>query len=158
MHIRPAKIEDLPSLIQLGKHLLELHSEFDYDYYQLTENFDELFGSWIKNQLNQPNQFILVAQTQDIPVKIIGFISGFLKSLYPWFRTKTVGHISYLVVDKESRQKGIGKLLEEEARNWFKSKNISYIEVYVDEKNSPGSLAWSEYGFLPFKKFLRKKI
>jgi GNAT superfamily N-acetyltransferase len=89
---------------------------------------------------------------------MIGFISGFIKALYPWFCTKTVGHISYLIIEPDYRSKGIGGLLEKGALSWFKSKNISYVEVYTDEINSPGVAAWSSYGYLPFKKFLRKKI
>ncbi len=157
MHIRLAQIEDLPQIILLGRSLLDLHKEYDYDYYQLEENFDELFGNWVRDQLNNLSQFIIVAQNPDDD-KIIGFISGFTKYLFPWFRTKTVGHISYMIVDPNLRLRGIGKLLENAARDWFKNKNISYMELYVEEKNPTGQTAWTSYGFLPFKKFLKKKI
>ena len=157
MHIRLAQIEDLPQIVLLGRSLLDLHKEYDNDYYQLEENFDELFGNWAKDQLNNLSQFIIVAQNPD-DNKIIGFISGFTKYLFPWFRTKTVGHISYMIVDPNLRLRGIGKLLENAARGWFKNKNISYMELYVEEKNPTGQTAWTSYGFLPFKKFLKKKI
>ncbi len=157
MHIRAAELTDIPSVMRLGRHLLDLHTEFDFDYYQLENNFDELFSTWIRQQVNQSQQFILVAYDEQSP-NIIGFISGFIKSLYPWFKTKSVGHISYLVVDPQFRQKGVGKLLEQEAINWFKNKNITYIEVYVDEKNNIGTKVWNSYEFIPFKKFLRKRI
>lgn len=157
MHIRAAQIEDLPQIVLLGRSLLDMHKEYDYDYYQLEENFDELFGFWARDQLNNLLQFIIVAQNPD-DNKIIGFISGFIKYLYPWFKTKSVGHISYMIVDDNFRKLGIGKLLENAAREWFKNKNISYMELYVEEKNPTGQTAWTSYGFLPFKKFLKKKI
>lgn len=167
MHIRPAELKDIPQLTVLGRQLLDLHVEFDSQYYQLEETFGDLFGTWIKEQISGPFQFLFVAEetagNSDInlpsssPV-LTGFISGFIKSLFPWFRTKTVGHISYLIIDPNYRQKGIGKLLEAQACEWFKSKNISYVEVYVEEKNAIGQGAWSAYGFLPFKKFLRKRL
>lgn len=157
MHIRPAELNDIPSLAKLGKTLLSLHTVYDYQYYEMEDNFDELFGNWVKDQLNHPYQFIIVAQNP-ADGKIIGFISGFVKYLYPWFKTKSVGHISYMIIDHNFRRRGIGRLLENAAREWFKSKNISYIELYVEEQNSTGKNAWEKYGFLPFKKFLRKKI
>lgn len=157
MHIRPAQINDQADIIRLGRDLLDLHTLYDVDYYNLEANFSELFGSWVRDQLNHPYQFILVAQNP-ADNQIVGFLSGFIKSLYPWFKTKSVGHISYMVIDKNFRRRGVGKLLENAAIEWFKTKNISYIELYVEEKNTTGQSAWNKYGFLPFKKFLRKKI
>lgn len=156
MHIRPAETGDIPELIKLGKNLLDNHATWDREYYTLEEDFDLSFGNWLKDQMTYPNQFILVATDEE--KVIMGFISGFIKALFPWFKTKSVGHISYLVVDPSYRQKNIGGQLEAEAIAWFKSKNVPYVEVYVDEQNSIGRIAWDKYGFLPFKKFLRKKI
>lgn len=159
MHIRIGEYKDIPQIVKLGKQLLELHGEFDKDYYLLEEDFENLFAGWLKEQMNLPSAFFLVAErTENEEERIVGFVSGFLKALFPWFRTKTVGHISYLAIDRNFRKQGIGKLLEEAAISWFRNKNVSYIEVYVDEKNQIGQKAWSTYGFLPFKKFLRKKI
>ena len=157
MHIRAAQIEDLQQIVLLGRSLLDLHKEYDYEYYQLEENFDQLFGFWVRDQLNNLSQFIIVAQNP-ADNKIVGFISGFTKYLFPWFRTKTVGHISYMIIDPNFRLKGIGRLLENAAKDWFKNKNISYMELYVEEKNPTGQTAWTSNGYLPFKRFLKKKI
>ncbi|MCJ7740279.1 GNAT family N-acetyltransferase [Candidatus Microgenomates bacterium] len=158
MHTREAIIDDLPQLVALGRQLLEMHLSYDPEYYLLEDNFDELFGNWIKGEFDKPNSLLMVAEETEPEKKIIGFISGFIKYLYPWFRTKNVGHIGYLIVDPTFRQKGVGKTLSQAADNWFKAKNVSYIEVYTDEKNQIGQIVWDNYGFLPFKKFLRKKI
>lgn len=157
MRIRPANLDDVTQLVKLGKDLLNLHTEFDINYYQLEENFDESFGAWVKNQINSNYQFLIVAQNET-DGQIAGFISGFIKSLFPWFKTKSVGHISYMIINPKFQRQGIGKLLENTAKEWFKSKNISYLELYVEEKNEIGKIAWNKYGFLPFKKFLQKKI
>lgn len=167
MIIRPAEYKDVPQIVDLGRQLLDLHVSYDPDYYALENNFEELFTSWVKEQIGMPSQFLLVAtekSPEDTSMQmspgehISGFISGFLKALFSWFKTKTVGHISYLIVEKSARQKGIGKQLEESAVLWFRSRKVSFIELYVEEKNDTGQKAWNEYGYLPFKKFLRKKI
>lgn len=156
MLIRPAILTDSPQIVKLGRHLLDLHSNFDKDYYNLEINFDELFTNWIQEQINVPSRLLLVAE--DDNSMISGFISGYIKVLYPWFTTKLVGHIAYLVIDLNNRRKKIGKLLEEHAISWFKTKDVHYIEVFVDEKNSIGTNAWVTYGYGNFKKFLRKTI
>ncbi len=155
MHIRAAVSSDFPLLIKLGRQLFDLHAEFDPQYYLIEDNFSDLFTSWLNQLKNDPNQFLFIAQENTF---VLGFVSGFIKNLYPWFRTKKVGHISYLVVDKNFQQKQIGRKLENAAISWFKSKGISYVELYVDEQNYPANIAWSRYGFIPFKKILRKKF
>lgn len=155
MHIRSAETKDVGDIIRLGKDLLKIHEQLDPGYYRLEDDFDVSFGRWVRSCLGNPNQFIFVAKKD---AKIIGFISGFIKFLYPWFHTKTVGHISYMIVDKAYRNQGIGKLLEQAAADYFLSKKISYMELYVDEKNELGQKAWSGCRYLPFKKFLRRKL
>ena len=160
MHVRIARIEDIPQIVSLGKQLLDLHAEFDSNYYQMEDSFHETFSRWVQDQIGQPSKLLLIAEkeTQQKEKLIVGFISGFLKSLYPWFKVKMVGHIAYMAVDPHHRKVGIGKLLENEAVIWFRSKKVSYIELYVEEQNTIGVKAWDSYGFLPFKKFLRKLI
>lgn len=161
MIIREAQDQDIGELTHLGRHLLDLHGNYDPYYYTLEENFPSLFSDWLKNQLYTSHQAIFVAQDNILfpsSNKIIGFISGFIKSLYPWFKVKSVGHISYLVIDPQYRMQHIGKALEQKLTSWFQSKGVEYIEVYTDEKNGIGVSAWVSYGYLPFKKYLRKKI
>lgn len=156
MHIRSAEMKDIPQIVSLGRQLFELHVQYDNDYYELEDDFDKLFADWTKNYINHHSQFIIVAETENN--EVIGFIAGFIKSLYPWFHIKSVGHISFMAIDNKFRKIGIGRLLEKQAKLWFKSKSISYVELYVEESNNIGQKAWSSYDFLPFKKFLRKKI
>lgn len=161
MQIRIATAEDIPELTNLGRQLLDIHTGFDPDYYTLEENFSIYFSDWLKNQLYTPRQTIFVAVDQlseNEPQKIIGFIAGFIKSLYPWFKVKAVGHVSYLIISPEFRKNHIGKHLEEALILWFKNQGVAYIEVYSDEKNLLGVSAWTSYGYQPFKKYLRKKI
>ncbi|OGG26621.1 hypothetical protein A2960_00420 [Candidatus Gottesmanbacteria bacterium RIFCSPLOWO2_01_FULL_39_12b] len=155
MHIRLAQHQDIPKIVSLGKNLFELHHGFDNDYYALEDNFEEFFSDWVRQQLSFSNNILLVAQENN---EIVGFISGFIKSLYPWFRVKNVGHIAFLAVSQNYRRKGVGKKLEIELTNRFHAKNIRYIEVYVEEKNTIAQFAWNNYGFGSFKKFLRKTV
>lgn len=167
MHIRPGENRDIPQIIKLGRQLWELHTSFDPNYYALEESFDVLFEAWVKDQLSSAYQFLNVAENIIIPQelngqiqesRIIGFVAGFLKPLFPWFKTKMVGHVSYLIIDPVYRRQKVGKALIGSAEVWFNSKNITYVELYVEEKNTVGQSAWNNYGFGPFKRFLRKIV
>lgn len=155
MLIRMAKPEDLEQIVHLGKQLLELHAEWESDYYALEDNFNDSFASWITEQTTNLSKFLYLAEDNG---KIVGFISGYLKTLYPWFKTKTVGHISFLYILPDYRRKKIGRLLTEKASDWFKSNNVKYVEVFADEKNTAAVNAWSSYGFGVFKRFLRRSL
>lgn len=161
IHIRSADTDDIGPIIDLGQQLLYLHQTFDPDYYILEEDFRQKFSDWVKYQLNSPNQFIIIAENEvnsSEHKKIVGFISGYLKSLFPWFKTKNVGHISFLVIDQKFLRQGIAKQLEQAAHSWFNERNIRYIECFSHEKNTTGNLVWNNFGYKPFHKFLRKKI
>src|SRR3989344_3362050 len=111
MHVRPAELNDIQLLIRLGRQLLEMHLEFDNDYYRFEENFDELFADWLKKQIETPSYLLLVAEEINPEKRLIGFISGFIKTLSPWFRHKSVGHIAYMIVDPKFRKLGVGRSL-----------------------------------------------
>ncbi|HJX02195.1 MAG TPA: GNAT family N-acetyltransferase [Candidatus Humimicrobiaceae bacterium] len=156
MYVRSAELKDIPELVRLGKTLFDQHILYDGEYYTLEENFEEHFGRWLNQLITDNFQFLYVAQTSE--GEITGFISGFVKNLFSWFVIKKVGHISFLIVKDIYRQKKIGTMLENTASDWFRKQGIKYIETYVDEKNSIAQQAWTSYGFLSFKKFIRKNL
>lgn len=157
MHIRTASLNDLPGIVHLGKELMSQHQDIDCEYYKLENNFGDLFGNWVKDMVQNPMQLFIVA-VDDQTRTVIGFISGYVKNLYPWFCIKKVGHISFLIVSLRFRKKGIGKALEKAANDWFKQKNVEFVELYVDNLNTTGKLVWQKFSFSAFKHFLRKKI
>lgn len=163
MIIRRAEEKDIPPITKLGEGLTSLHLEFDPDYYVYDrEGFSTSFSQWLASQIPLSSSLLLVAEENDQPAgrqgNIVGFMSGFIKYLFPWYSIKRVGHISFTFIDKNFRGQGIGSKLLEEAISWFKSQNLSYVELYANEKNFPGLTFWKSHGFADFQKFLRKKI
>lgn len=156
MEITKADFSDIPLLVTFGTRLNQLHFGFDPSYYTFDEErFPSQFGEWLKNQLNTPSSLLLVAKENNT---IMGFLSGFVKYLFPWFNIQKVGHISFMFIDEKYRRKGVGKKLHEEANKWFKDQGLSYVELYVNENNRNGLTFWQSVGFADFQKFLRMKI
>ncbi|MBI2611224.1 GNAT family N-acetyltransferase [Candidatus Gottesmanbacteria bacterium] len=156
MIIRRAEEKDIPMITKLGEGLTSLHLEFDPDYYVYDrEGFSASFSQWLRTQIPLLTSLLLVAEENG---NIVGFMSGFIKYLFPWYSIKRVGHISFTFIDGNFRGRGIGSKLLAEAIAWFKSQNLSYVELYANEKNSPGLSFWKSHGFDDFQKFLRKRI
>lgn len=156
--IGPAEIFDIDEIVSLSCQLFEKHRDLDPEYYQSEADYSAKIRNWAGQQLNSPSQFLLVAKEDGKNKKVRGFISGYIKNLFPWFKIKSVGHISFLAVYPEFQKKGVGGMLNEAAEKWFSDKKQKYIEVYTNEDNSAGIAAWKTYGYLPFNKFLKKKI
>ena len=153
--IRSAELKDIKDIIEIFTYLIKIHLEFDRQYYRTGKNFNSSVENWIKAQIEVPSHFLFVSVQNN---GISGFVSGYIKYLFPWYRITTVGHISFLVVKDEFQKKGTGKALMAEAEGWFKNKDLEYIEVFANEKNSAGVSAWKSYGFSVLNLFLRKKI
>lgn len=155
--IRQGTINDLDNIVELSAQLFEKHYKIDPEYFEPESDYTAKMRIWAEQQTTSANLFLSVA-FDDQNKKICGFISGFIKYLFPWYKIKSVGHISFLAVYPEFQNMGIGKQLESSARQWFIERNIKYIEVYTNEKNTEGVAAWMAYGYTPFNKFLQKKI
>ena len=158
INITPADHNDIEQIVLLTKQLLISHLDYDGEYFQLDVNHRQAITDWVKYHLGAANQFILVARPDAGQPEICGFISGYIKPLFPWFKIKQVGHISFLAVDEIRRKQGVGRQLELNACQWFKNRGITYLELYTNEKNYPGISAWQSYGYKPFNRFLCKKI
>ena len=149
-------MEDIPAITNLGESLTALHKGFDPEYYTFDEEgFSASFSDWLNSQIPLPSSLFLVSIENG---KVIGFLSGFIKYLFPWYKIKKVGHISFTMIDENFRGRGIGRSLFFEAAGWFKQQDLNYIELYANEKNSMGLEFWKSCGFSDFQKFLRKKI
>lgn len=157
---------DTAEITRLLHQLLSTHIDFDTAYYELADDPSENLQNWSLSQINSPSSFLFVAENLELnPIpdqqttpSLLGMVSGYEKYLFPWFKLKSVGHISFLIVDCKFRREGIGNNLEKAAARWCAERQLNYIELYTDEPNIPAVNFWKKTGYHPFKKFLRKKI
>ncbi|MFY0480996.1 GNAT family N-acetyltransferase [Flavobacterium sp. PLA-1-15] len=134
--IRPAVIEDLPSILEIVNHaILDTTAIYDYDERTLAEQqiwFEE------KQASNFP---VIVAEFEN---EVIGF------GTYGAFRVKigyrfTVEHSVY--VNEKAIGKGIGKLLLQKLIDLAKEQNHHSMIGVIDASNSASIAFHKKFGF-----------
>lgn len=78
----------------------------------------------------------LLVKVLEIEGVFAGFITFFL-------RNPTIGQIELLAIDQSHRSKGLGRLLIDHARDYFKIHGRSYMQLYVYTSN-PKAISFYE--------------
>ncbi len=173
MKIRKARKEDTLQLLDLFRHEMEYHQRLD-SYYEILPDFD--WVAYTEGKIRDRNRLTLVAECDEgiagyIIVKIMGYISNNrYKSILRWVRchvkkgtslpTKTVrwGFVEDCYVIPSLRRQGIGSRLVLGAMKWFRSKQISRIELSLFAGNKEGKAFWKKSGFETSRISLSKDI
>lgn len=130
---------DSDALLPLIHQFVQSHPSLPF-----RENYESVFQKWLTDGLNDANSLCLMAKLEG---KIVGFISGVIRDNSPLLSPEQIGHVSVIVVDAESRLKGVGESLWEEMRRWFLSRNIDHFELYTEYGNENAGPFWSKKGF-----------
>ncbi len=123
-------------------------------------NFDSLSTAGIeedlRSSLSNDDCITYIAISNNEP---IGFISGTIIDCFlPISKVNEIGYISGAFVAPSYRNMGIMKKLEDHAINFFREKNLKYIELNVISRNNIGKSCWNNLGYTTFREQLRKKI
>lgn len=121
MEIRRITLDDLDRVFELLNVLYENKLKY--------EKFKEIY----KLKLNDENSYYIVAIEEN---KIIGILTSELQ--VKLHRTKKQSFIEDLIVDKDYRNKGIGKALLHNAVEYAKNNNCEVVELtsYIKNENA----------------------
>lgn len=90
---------------------------------------------------------------------ITGFIIGLEKDCFlPLSQTKKIGYIEALYVKKEFRQKGVARELEEKLLNYFRGRELKYIELSLLTNNYTAKSFWQQRDYSIFREQCRKQL
>lgn len=95
---------------------------------------------------NNGKCYIAVCDGKAIGV-IMGIIIKFSEYDYLDYKCPKEGEITELVVSKNVRGRGIGKMLIEKMEEYFKSKGCEYVLVDVFSYNKKGMNFYSKFGY-----------
>lgn len=142
--IRQATSADVEAIGQLWEKLVEYHRIVDSRLPVASENGDKLYARRILDRLDDTHTRILVAECDD---QIIGFTLGVVVDLVPeMFQQEIGGFLADIFVEDAYRRQGVGRSLVDTLMTWFKSRGVTYMELYVATQNDSGRVFWQELG------------
>jgi len=150
--IEKAKREDITSIIELNKALVDFHTKFHPHYYKPSKKTQRGIKKYLLKILRKKNFRILVAKDNG---EVIGYFIGAIEKSKPWVVPKKIGRIFDAFIDERYRRKSIGRKMFKELIKWFRANKIRNILLSVDTKNKIGIAAWKKYGFFEFQKKMR---
>ena len=98
----------------------------------------------LREKLKKRDCQFFIAEDQRKP---IGFIEGCIKKTPLLYKYPRKGEIGPTFVKKEYRKRDIGKELVKKILNWFKSKDIRWIQLTTHAKNIHAINFWKKLGF-----------
>jgi ribosomal protein S18 acetylase RimI-like enzyme len=145
--VRAGRLQDLPAVGDLWEELMDYHVRLDPRFKRGRSSRDA-FLRYLKNTtLRSPDHFIYVAE---VAGGIAGFLIGRVEYGGPVYESPDFGYVTDACVAPACRRMGIGRLLFDEARTWFRSRKLASIRVSVSTENPVAMAFWREVGFRPF--------
>jgi ribosomal protein S18 acetylase RimI-like enzyme len=150
IEIRPAKEDDIETLLEFEKGIIETERPFDttlkngeIHYYDLVE------------LIRSPESEVVVAE---IDGQLVGSGYAQVRKADPFLKHTHFAYLGFMYVKPAFRGKGINQSLLEALISWVKSKGISEIRLDVYDENIVAKNAYSKAGFRPILLTMRKGI
>jgi len=152
--VRLANSSDIQEIIQLWLELMETHERINA-FFKMSEDAESRFYRYLQSCIEPSDEkmnqvFVLVAQTKaQQNRKIIGYIMGNISTYPPVFEVQQYGDISDICVSSDFREQGIGRLLVNKAKKWYKDRGIQRIHIMAASGNPIALIFWKKMGFEP---------
>jgi GNAT superfamily N-acetyltransferase len=149
VNIRPARLADLESLVELLQMLFKLEQDFEGNPSRQQQG--------LRMMLDNPNGCVMVAQGDG---QVIGMCSGQL--LISTAEGGPALLVEDVVVREPWRGRGVGRLLMEAISAWAKDKKVNRLQLLADRNNTPAlefyrCLGWQGTELICLRNFISDK-
>lgn len=145
IQIQKATAEHLDEIVSLWLKLMNLHKELDPNFFADTDNSIEEYKMNLDWNFRDTMSILFIATCNN---KIIGYVTANIS----WFKYSSYNSNNYctlgdIMIDKNYRHLGIGKLFIEEIKKWAKSESTHKIVLDVFSKNTKALSFFKNQGF-----------
>jgi L-amino acid N-acyltransferase YncA len=144
--IRKAVAEDVSSIVELWKELMDFHKERDR-IFSRSATGHEAFADFVTGHISNETSYVFVAEEGK---DLVGYCLAFIEKYPPVLEMKEYGLVQDIAVTMKYQRMGIGKRFLEEARSWFTEKGVHRIEARVAKTNKLSIEFWAKMGFAPY--------
>ncbi len=146
--VRPARPEDIPRMCELLADLFSLETDFEVDIVKQMKGLSML----VSNPWGRAFVAVAVADTG-----IVGMAT--VQTLVSTAEGGWVGLVEDVIVDRQFRGRGVGKLLLERIAAWGRENGLKRLQLLADSDNRPAlnfysSLRWISTRLICLRKLL----
>ena len=143
--VRPATAADLPRIGRLGALLVEAHYNLDAKRFLATKPRTPLdYASFLGTQLEKPDVALLVADENG---DVIGYAYAAVEGYDYMSLRGPAGVVHDILVEPESRGRGIGRLLLDAALAFLKARGAPRVVLTTAEGNDAARRLFAHAGF-----------
>ena len=152
MRIREADRDDYPEICKLWVQVDALHAEIQPTFFRKGPGYPRPEKGF-RETLKSPRQKVLVAIVNR---ELVGMVQAILYDTppQPMLVQKRRVHIDELIVDKNHRERGIGRALYEAVSAWCLKNGGTQVMLTVWEGNEIGEEFYKKLGFTAKSKVL----
>jgi ribosomal protein S18 acetylase RimI-like enzyme len=144
--IRRAEARDMAFIIELWQKLSQEIAACD-DRCAVRPEGEIIWAKWAGQRLRDEHSCVLVAEKGD---DLVGYLLGHIDEAQPIFKQRRHAIVTDLFVAPESRRRGVGTKLVEQALEFFRGRDIGHVRVNVLQRNSAARAFWEKRGFGDF--------
>jgi len=142
--IRPASEFHVDTIGELWIKLVAYHRGLDDKLPEAAKDGGKLYARRILDRLEDTHAQAFVAEKDG---RVIGYVLGVIVDLVPeMFAQETGGFLADIFVEEAERGQGVGRKLVNALTEWFRSRGIAHIELYVASRNESGRVFWQSVG------------
>ncbi|WP_395373303.1 GNAT family N-acetyltransferase [Marinicella sp. W31] len=140
MIIRPARAEDLPTLLEFEQKIIDVERPMD-----VTIKTNEAISYYdIAAYIEADDTEVVVAVDRG---EIVGSGYGQIRPRKDFFKQTHLGYIGFMYVKPTHRGQGVSQLLLGVLCDWFEIHDIEEVRLTVYEKNPRAIRAYEKSGF-----------
>lgn len=151
MTIRPATVEDVPSVLPLVRKEAAFHEAADPAKYGFKPDPGEMYRGWMTRQATDPRGVFFVADAagRGEPPRVVGFLIGTIEAEIRIYRLAEYGFVHDVWVDEDYRHEGTARQLVMQAIERFTQLGAKQVRLDVLMKNEPAQKLFEACGFRP---------
>lgn len=150
MIVRPATVEDLPTLLDFEQGIIRAERPMDETLAPDPINYYDL-GELIAS----PHALVLVVVKTN---QIIASGYAKIKEAKPYLDHDQYAYVGFMYTHPDHRGQGLAQMILDELSVWARSKNIREIRLEVYDQNESALRAYAKAGFQKNLLEMRKRI
>lgn len=147
MPIRPATAADVPTVLPMVGAICAMHDALDPARYAMLPDVVDRYARWLPTRAADPRSVFLVAESDEEPPRLVGFLIATIETSIPIYRLKEYGFIHDVWVEPPYRRHGVARGLVAAAMERFAALGVTQVRLETAATNEEARRLFESCGF-----------